>query len=86
MVLWPKLLASNVNGKMLSVIKNIFESAKSAVRLGSRLGRETYFEHYDIVHQRKPIYIVNKLPNMHIITSKLFSVVHGDKCKISGNL
>ena len=26
------------------------------------------------------------LPNMHIITSKLFSVVHGDKCIISGKL
>ncbi len=37
-LLWQKLLANNVNGKLLTVIKNIYDSAKSAVRLGNKLG------------------------------------------------
>ena len=38
-LLWQKLLAHNVNGKILTVVKNMYESAKSAVRLGHNIGK-----------------------------------------------
>ena len=36
--LWQKLLSCNVNGKILTVVKNLYQSAKSAVRLNRDTG------------------------------------------------
>ena len=41
-LLWQKLLAHNINGNLLTVIRNLYNSAKSAVRLGRHTG--TFFD------------------------------------------
>ena len=40
--LWQKVLSCNVNGKILTVVKNLYQSAKSAVRLNTETG--SYFK------------------------------------------
>ena len=37
-LMWQKLLSHSVNGKLLTVIKNLYNSAKSAVRLNTGTG------------------------------------------------
>ena len=40
-LLWQKLLSNNINGKIFELIKNLYSSAKSAIKLNSEVG--TFF-------------------------------------------
>ena len=47
--LWQKLLNHNINGKILSVIKNMYENAKSCVMVGMK--KSDYFQTFTGVRQ-----------------------------------
>ena len=41
--LWSKLLSHDINGKVLNIIKSLYNSAKSAVKLSTNIGILVHF-------------------------------------------